>query len=308
MHMQYCPNCQRRVGFRKVVGFGTKLFLVISFLCCLAMPIMLIAWCFTAVVLLLARPSRCMSCGNTSLAASTTSTVAAIRADPKNTLIGLAFVAGMFLLAALIGGLFNLDSPATNQPVRIVDGGGLSAGTTSRVRPAAPQGVTRSINSGSVREASESLEPEGDRITVSSNNPTYQTYRNGRFGFRIDYPKSFVQKEPPANGDGLSFTSPDGKAELTASGGNNYGTNLTGYYSDAMREVDGELGYHAKGGTWFVLTWKRGDILVYRKVFVGAGSVNSFTFTFPESQKLEYEMIVTKVEKSFHHGEFESAQ
>ena len=45
-------------------------------------------------------------------------------------------------------------------------------------------------------------------------------YGNARFGFFIEIPALFpVQGAEPENGDGLSFSSPDGKAAVAASGG-----------------------------------------------------------------------------------------
>jgi hypothetical protein len=131
----------------------------------------------------------------------------------------------------------------------------------------------------------------------------FRTYTNERFGFSIDYPPSFVPKEPPQNGDGMALESPDGTAILVVSGSNSSGVALSAYYDTAVRTVKGELGYHTASKDWFVVTWKEGDRLTYQKTFVGSGSENSFTFSYPEGQKLEYDHMVTRIEKSFRHGD-----
>ena len=48
--------------------------------------------------------------------------------------------------------------------------------------------------------------------SVQQANPGFHTYTNSRYGFRIDYPESFIPQQSPENGDGLSFKSQDGKA------------------------------------------------------------------------------------------------
>jgi|HubBroStandDraft_6_1064221.scaffolds.fasta_scaffold06006_6 hypothetical protein len=153
-------------------------------------------------------------------------------------------------------------------------------------------------------------EPElgTDGFVQSSLNPGFRTYLNGRFGFRIDYPQSFAAEEPPVNGDGITLISPDGNAKLVVVGGNNPGFTLKEYYDRAIEDVRGKLGYRIHGGSWFVVTWEDKDILGYRKMFVGNGSQNSFTFTFPSDQRSQYESIVTTMEKSFHSGDLEHAQ
>jgi len=46
--------------------------------------------------------------------------------------------------------------------------------------------------------------------------PTYKTYHNARFGYRIDYLADFKPQPEPTNGDGRRFVSPDGQTVLTA--------------------------------------------------------------------------------------------
>jgi hypothetical protein len=41
--------------------------------------------------------------------------------------------------------------------------------------------------------------------------PAFTTYVNAKFGFRIDYPKAFVQSSSAENGDSSTFSSQDGK-------------------------------------------------------------------------------------------------
>lgn len=133
-------------------------------------------------------------------------------------------------------------------------------------------------------------------------NPGFQTYTNSRYGFRVDYPESFIPQQPPENGDGLSFKSHDGKATLVVSGGNNDGFTLKEEFDSAIKNIHGQLGYNKIGGSWFVVTWTDGSNVGYAKKFVEPGSQNSFRITFPVEQRPQYESVVTAIEKSFKPG------
>ena len=137
--------------------------------------------------------------------------------------------------------------------------------------------------------------------------PEFQTYRNSRYGFQIDHPESFKPDAPPENGDGLTLKSADGKATLVVSGMNNSGVTLKDEFDRSTKEVQGQLGFNKMGGSWFVVTWVDGENLGYTKEFVGGGSQNSFTITFPSEQKAQYDSIVTKIEKSFKPGDLASS-
>jgi hypothetical protein len=143
--------------------------------------------------------------------------------------------------------------------------------------------------------------------SVQQANPGFQTYANSRYGFRVDYPESFIPQSPPDNGDGLGFKSQDGKATLDVSGANNDGFTVKGEFDSAIKNVHGQLGYNKTGGSWFVVTWTDGDNIGYRKEFVGPGSQNSFTITFPVEQKPQYDSVVTAIEKSFQPGDLDSS-
>jgi hypothetical protein len=138
-------------------------------------------------------------------------------------------------------------------------------------------------------------------------NPEFQTYTNNRYGFRVDYPGSFIPQQPPENGDGVTLKSEDGKATLVVSGMNNAGFTLKDEYDRSIKDVQGQLGFNKMGGSWFVVTWTDGDNLGYTKEFVGPGSQNSFTITFPVEQRPQYDNVVTKIEKSFKPGDLDNS-
>ena len=46
----------------------------------------------------------------------------------------------------------------------------------------------------------------------------WKSFSNDRYGFSVDVPASFKASAPPDNNDGLTFNSPDGRAEIRAYG------------------------------------------------------------------------------------------
>ncbi len=135
----------------------------------------------------------------------------------------------------------------------------------------------------------------------------FAPYANERFGYRIDYPSSFESGALPVNGDGITLRSSDGNARLVVSGINNPGYTLNDEYTRAVNAIRGQLGYNKLAKTWFVITWDDGANMGYTKEFVGRGSINSFTFTFPSTQQHDYDSTITKIEKSFRAGDIEVA-
>src|SRR5262245_22429973 len=90
----------------------------------------------------------------------------------------------------------------------------------------------------------------------------WKTYRNARFGTRIEYPSDlFRALPPPENGDGLKFAAGDG-AQFTVSAIRNaleetFDQIQDGYLKD--RDPSDRITYRARGPDWFVLSGTRGD-------------------------------------------------
>ena len=180
---------------------------------------------------------------------------------------------------------------------------------TERARPAEiTQAAT--LAAASTPQVSQKESPSSaiiEGFTQNGVDPDSEAYRNSRYGFQIDYPESFKPDGEPENGDGLTLKSADGKATLVVSGMNNSGVTLQDEFDRSTKEVQGQLGFNKMGGSWFVVSWADGENLGYTKEFVGAGSQNSFTITFPSDQKGQYDSIVTKIEKSFKPGDLASS-
>jgi serine/threonine-protein kinase len=128
---------------------------------------------------------------------------------------------------------------------------------------------------------------------------TYKQYVNGRYGFSIDYPSTFITKLLPDNSDGIVFSTQDDSAELTASGINNVlGDTAASYYNQLTQEHS-NASYKMTKDNWVIVSWADGDSIFYEKDVIGAGSINSFTFKYPAAQKDYYSPIVSHLDSSF---------
>ena len=147
------------------------------------------------------------------------------------------------------------------------------------------------------------------KAVVDNTEPEYTVYHNSRYGFSIDIPRHFIADPPPTNGDGQMYHSPGRDAVIRVYGSNVFQPTTTRReYDQMVSDKRGKLGYHTSGQDWFVVTWQEPDGTVfYHKSHVGAGSINSFSFSYPEGQKQYYEKLVQRMEGSFRRGDVSRA-
>ncbi len=129
-------------------------------------------------------------------------------------------------------------------------------------------------------------------------------YRNARFGFSLSVPAGFLAGQPPANGDGLTFTQRSGPAILKAWGWNNaLEESLDQSLARARSECGSPIAYQGRGRNWYVLSWTDGRTISYQKTFLGPGSGASFLLTYPVARKSAFDPVVAALERSFKPGD-----
>ena len=137
----------------------------------------------------------------------------------------------------------------------------------------------------------------------------WMVYANPRFGVTIDVPPGFLNDVPePENGDGLTFHSADGKAELLV-----WGNNLVDgdFAADGMSRLQGEtddgwgVSYHrVSGKEWNVFSGSKGGRIMYARSIASCQGTQAlhFRIEYPEAQKKEYDAIVKRLGKSLKAG------
>ena len=140
---------------------------------------------------------------------------------------------------------------------------------------------------------------------------TYSRYGNERFGFAVDVPLDWVAGPESGSGDGVVHRSPDGLGALTAFGANNLDDDSVETASEASQQAiirdDGLITYAAADGDYFTISGYTADgEIFYTREWVGPGSRNTLTWTYPAEQKEQYDDLVNHVVESFTPGDLES--
>ena len=133
----------------------------------------------------------------------------------------------------------------------------------------------------------------------------WQTYVNERFGTTAEVPSGWRAGEPPANGDGLSFTSPDGKAVITVYGGFQVYDTVAEGMAALEEPLEGEtITYHHRGDRTVTVSGLRGGTIFYRKWLLSCGDTvwNGVSIEYPAADKAAYDDLVARVAKSLKAG------
>lgn len=128
---------------------------------------------------------------------------------------------------------------------------------------------------------------------------SYKPYTNDRFGFSIDYPSTFVTKSILDNNDGVILSTLEGSEELTVSGVNNV-LNETpiSFYNNLLKKHIDAID-KSQEDNWMSVSWIEENKIVYEKVVVGSGSIDTFIIKYPASQKDYYIPIITHFNSTF---------
>lgn len=138
---------------------------------------------------------------------------------------------------------------------------------------------------------------------TAARDQAYTLYHNSRYGYSIEYPAGFKKQPPPANNDGRTFISPDGKATLNIYGVFNvFNDTPESSYHKALKEVTDPKPYKTRGKNWYVISWVNGSTIIYTKTYVGKEALNTFIFAYPQSQSKHYTPIITHLEATFRPG------
>ncbi|MFD1874886.1 hypothetical protein [Hymenobacter bucti] len=129
---------------------------------------------------------------------------------------------------------------------------------------------------------------------VSLTPPTYKTYHNACFGYRIDYPADFRPEPEPENGDGRHFLSPDGQAILTVFAG--YAAAENGL---ARRRQVARANWQAQRATFdqptrtgYVLSGQVKGRIFYEKTVLKRNTLTTFVWEYPAARKAALDAVV----------------
>jgi hypothetical protein len=128
----------------------------------------------------------------------------------------------------------------------------------------------------------------------------WATYSNPRFGVTVDYPAHLftVQDPPSENGDGQTFHTADGRAELMVYGLTNLERERPDVYLSRHVNLD-DVSYKKVGADFYVVSGTRGTIIFYERCnFPKDDVLNCFSITYPTVEKAAWDAIVTRISRS----------
>ncbi len=133
----------------------------------------------------------------------------------------------------------------------------------------------------------------------------WQTYVNERFGATADVPAGWQAGEPPANGDGLRFTSPDGSASVAVFGSLQTFDTIDETIAIYETPDEGEtITYKHRGDRDLVVSGTRDGRIFYRRWILSCGGTvwNGVSIEYPAAEKAAYDPVVTHIAHSLRAG------
>jgi hypothetical protein len=147
-------------------------------------------------------------------------------------------------------------------------------------------------------------------LSASAIAADWSSYANARFGATIDIPPGFMNDVPePENGDGLTFHSADGKAELLVWGNNLVDADFNQDVAARLKS-DMEDGWNisyvagVNGSGWQVYSGTREGRLLYAKSISSCKDTQAlhFRLEYPEAQENDFDPVVERLAKSLKAG------
>lgn len=126
--------------------------------------------------------------------------------------------------------------------------------------------------------------------------PSYQTYHNLRFGYRIEYPADLRPQPEAANGDGRRFVSADGQTVLTAYA--HYNALDGGLAEDRRIARQGWQQQRAiitldqPTRTGYVLSGRMKGAIFYQKTVLNRNMLTTFIWQYPAARKTAMDTVI----------------
>lgn len=130
----------------------------------------------------------------------------------------------------------------------------------------------------------------------------WQVYRNPRFGMQLPVPPGMTAQRPPDNGDGQTFRSADGKAELLTWGSFNIDGigDVARRFEAALIEPGRTITYKRKTEKWFVISGTRKDGTgFYERYDADKNHCAGWLISYPQEEEKTYSVIVERIAKGY---------
>ena len=141
-------------------------------------------------------------------------------------------------------------------------------------------------------------------VTAAVGQSKYSTYNNARFGYSIQFPLDLLEMQGEAdNGDGATFISKDGSAEMRVWGQNNaLNRSVRDEYAEALKRADTTFTYKSLLKNGFAVSGTSRDKIYYQKTLYRPGKGGVFytlTIEYPAAERAKFDAVVQRIVKSF---------
>jgi hypothetical protein len=127
----------------------------------------------------------------------------------------------------------------------------------------------------------------------------YDTYSNARFAYSISYPgKILIPQGEAENGDGQTFRSSDGHAEMRVFGRYN-AMNETLRSAFASAQEGKSVTYKLLKGNFYVVSGHHDGKIFYEKTLLKGDTFKTFMIEYDESEASTYDSITARIVRSF---------
>ena len=135
---------------------------------------------------------------------------------------------------------------------------------------------------------------------------SWRSYHNERFGTTADVPADWRAGEPPENGDGLAFTSPDGERRSPSRAASTSPDTIAEAFAtlEARRTTARRSPTITATSAPSSSPARSGDRIFYRKSILSCRDKvwNSVSIEYPAAEKKAYDALVTHVAGSLKAG------
>lgn len=138
----------------------------------------------------------------------------------------------------------------------------------------------------------------------TTNDPAFNHYKNGRFGFSIDIPATMDQADETSTKDGCSFFDSKSDVSVVIYGAENlmHMSVPELYNIDIISNNNPNVTYKQFGPNWYAVAWEKGKMTVYKKLISHGDYYNSFSVMYPTNEQAKYMPIIQHMNSTFAIG------